>query len=128
MRYTQAKKRVGTIVTNGDVVEELNALPNSKKARARKAINEQVFDNEDSIADNAKMISLMLTMMSRLYGAMSDETKAKLDSDDRALIEYTMSKFASTNTRADMQFASDGAVPTIDKLLDRQAKIGEIVS
>jgi len=97
-----------------------------KKAFIREAVQKDVFDEQDSIADNAKMISLLTTVISRMYDIMPDADKDLLDPNDKAMIEYTFSKFKSVNTRADVQFATEG-VTLIDKLLNRQGAIGTIV-
>lgn len=102
-------------------------LEKCSKTKAREAIEREVFDDKDAIADNGKMISLMMTMMSRLYDVMDETNKSALDPADRALIEYTFEKFKLTDTRADVQFAEEGGIETVDKLLERQGRIGEIV-
>ena len=93
-----------------------------KKSKHRLAIQEQVFDNADSIADNAKIASLLLTVISRIYDIIPSSQKDNLDQNDRDMIEYTFNKFANTNTRADIQFATEG-LALVDRLLDRQAAI-----
>lgn len=107
--------------------EELNEPDSSLKAKQRYKIEKQVFDTQDSVADNAKMISLMITLLSRFYDSFTDTQKNRIPQEDKALIEYLFSKFAETNTRADVQFSQEGGQTMVDKLLDRQAKIGEIV-
>lgn len=124
--YKQTTKINGALRSNA-VTEVLDQEPKAdKKSLSRLQIQEEVFDNSDSIADNAKMISLMMTLVSRIYNVLDDTQKDNLSTDDRNLIEYTFNKFSNTNTRADVQFASEG-ITLIDKLLDRQASIGNIV-
>lgn len=124
--YKQTTKINGALRSNA-VTEVLDQEPKAdKKSLSRLQIQEEVFDNSDSIADNAKMISLMMTLVSRIYDVLDDTQKDNLSTDDRNLIEYTFNKFSNTNTRADVQFASEG-ITLIDKLLDRQASIGNIV-
>ena len=97
-----------------------------KKAFIREAIQKEVFDEQDAIADNAKMISLLTTVMSRLYDILPAADKDNLAANDRAVIEQVFTKFKTTETRADVQFAIEG--PTlIDKLLNRQGAIGNII-
>ena len=97
-----------------------------KKAFIREAIQKEVFDEQDAIADNAKMISLLTTVMSRMYDIIPAADKDNLDPNDRAVIEQVFTKFKTTETRADVQFAIEG--PTlIDKLLNRQGTIGNII-
>jgi len=97
-----------------------------KKAFIREAIQKDVFDEQDSIADNAKMISLLTTVMSRMYDIMPAADKNLLAPNDRTMIEYMFTQFKTVNTRADVQFATEG-VTLIDKLLNRQGTIGTIV-
>jgi len=121
-----------TVQTNGMLVKKavvpyLDTTPSiDKKMKTRKEINENVFDLDDSVADNSKMISLLTTIISRMYDTFSDEQKDLMDSADREMIEYTFAKFKDTNTRADVQFATEG-IGLVDKLLDRQGQIGTIV-
>ena len=97
-----------------------------KKAFIREAIQKEVFDEQDAIADNAKMISLLTTVMSRLYDILPAADKDNLAANDKAVIEQVFTKFKTTETRADVQFAIEG--PTlIDKLLNRQGAIGNII-
>ena len=109
------------------VEEVLAPLATDTKSKQRLEIQDQVFDNADSIADNAKMISLLISVVRRMYEIMPETQKADLDSDDRTMIEYTFSQFASTQTRADVQFAVEG-LALIDKLLARQGQVGTIVA
>lgn len=109
------------------VEEVLDAPRTDRKALQRLEIQEQVFDNSDSIADNAKMISLLISVIRRMYEVMPEEQKALLVTEDRTMIEYTFEQFALIQTRADVQFATEG-LALIDKLLGRQGQIGTIVS
>ena len=109
------------------IKEEINSLPSTdKKARVRYEIETEVFDLRDSVADNAKWLSLLTTLLSRMYGTFTDTQKNKLSTKDRALIEGVFATFATTNTRGDVQFAQEGPV-MIQKIMQRQAQIGEIV-
>jgi len=108
------------------VVKENPSTFRGPKAKARLLIQEQVFDIYDSIADNAKMISLILSLLWRIYEALPEESKVDLLPQDRYLIEYAFERFKNIQTRADVQFKREG-VALIDKLLERQGKIGELV-
>jgi len=125
--------KVATTITRGMVVEPavkevLDDTPKrDKKSMARLRIQDEVFDLEDSVADNAKMISLLTTLLSRMYDTFTVTQKGRLATADRQLLEYMFTKFSATTTRADVQVGVDGAVPTIDKILNRQAQIGVIV-
>ena len=109
------------------IKEEINSLPSTdKKARVRYEIETEVFDLHDSVADNAKWLSLLTTLLSRMYGTFTDTQKNKLSTEDRALIEGVFTMFATTNTRGDVQFTQEGPA-MIQKIMQRQAQIGEIV-
>ena len=108
-------------------IEEVVAPPSTdKKLKTRLAIEEQVFDIHDSVADNAKWASILTTLISRIYSIIPTAQKDLLDPTERATIEYALAEFAKTNTRADIMLAAEG-VAGIKKLLDRQGAIGTIV-
>ena len=121
----ETKVRKGKLFKQG--VVEVNVPSTTTKAKQRLEIEKQVFDIPDSVADNAKMILLMLSMNMRLYEAMTDEIKDNLSDEDRVMIEYTFEKYKSIKTRMDIQFATEG-IGLIDKLMDRQEKIGKVLS
>ena len=109
------------------VQETLNKeIKTEKKYLNRKKIQDEVFDDSDSIADNAKMISLLLTVISRMYDIMPTEQKDLLKADDKAMIEYAFNKFHTTNTRADTLYAQEGN-SLIDTLMKRQSDINLII-
>lgn len=91
------------------------------KSKIRIRVEREVGDKEDHIADNAKMISLLLSVISILWNGKENATEEQLE-----FVEYGLDKFKDTLTLADIKFASDGT-KEIDKLLDRQGKIGFIV-
>jgi len=97
---------------------------NVKKGLARKRIQDEVFDLPDSIADNAKMISLMMSVIKRIYEALPTTTKNKIK--DKEMIEEMIKVFDNIQTLADVQFAQEGD-KMIKKIFDRQAKIGDII-
>jgi len=123
-------KYVKTNVTNGMLVtpavkKELDTTPKTDvKSFQRERITNEVFDLEDSVADNAKMISLLMSMISRLYPLINTTTLA---ASDKALIDGVLAEFAVTNTRADVQMAKEGP-SMVSKILARQAAIGAIVA
>lgn len=127
MKYENTTLQKGLLVKKA-VVESVDETPKtSKKAHVRKKIHDEVFDLNDSVADNAKIISLTLTLLSRIYDVLPDDIKANLIDTDKQLIELAFGKFKTTITRGDVQFAKEG-VGMINKILDRQNKVGEIVS
>jgi hypothetical protein len=124
-KYKETLIQKGNLIKKA-VVEVPDTEPKvQKKYQYRKVITEEVFDLHDSVADNAKMISLMVSLFMRLYNANFDKTQ--LADDDKAVIDYVFQKFEETKTRADVQFQKEGQA-MIDKLLGRQGKIGEIIS
>ena len=110
-----------TVIETNDVTPKRD-----KKSLDRLAIQDEVFDTQDSIADNAKMISLIFSTLSRMYDLISETNKNKLNTQDRAVMEYTFAKFKDTPTRADIQIQTEG-IAMIDRLLDRQKHIGTIL-
>jgi len=125
-------KRIKTIKTSGMIQEPayitvLDSEPKvGKKEEARYKIQEEVFDLNDSVADNAKMISLLTTMVSRLWDIQTDSQKNKLSDTDKAAIDYVVGKFEATTTWADIQWAKKG-IGFADTLIKRQARIGSII-
>ena len=110
-------------------IQETLAPPVSgsdKKARQRMQIERDVFDLRDSVADNAKFLSLLTSLVLRMYNIMPEEQKVLLDPNDRALTEYVFNTFLQTETRADVQIQEEGSA-FIDKMLERQASIGKII-
>ena len=96
------------------------------KTIARLKIEKEVFDVEDSVADTAKWLSLLTSLVSRIYLIVPEEQKATLSANDRQLIEYAFSKFATTTTLADAELR-DNPIGFINKVLDRQAAVKLIV-
>jgi len=90
-------------------------------------IDTEVRSVEDSIADLAKMNSLLFSCISAMYNTMTDTAKGKIDDGTKAIIDYSVEKFKETTTRADNQLMKEGT-DLIDKLFDREAKIATIIS
>jgi len=126
MPFKEIKTTKGAFVKKALVEEFDNSPKTDKKTKVRKEIQEQVFDDRDAIADNAKMISFLITLTSRMYDIIPAEQKDLLKADDKDLIEHIFAKFRITNTRADIQLQEEGTV-LIDRLLERQADIGKLV-
>lgn len=122
-----------TTITNGlrvrkAYVEDLDKEPRTdKKSKVKYQIQEQVYSAlADSVADNAKLISLVFAMGATLYEALPDSSKNNIPADAKSKIEYAINKYHSIETWGDIQLAKEGT-DAINKLLDRQAKIGSIV-
>ena len=97
-----------------------------RKGEVRYKVYKQVFDIYDSVADNAKMISLLFSIIMRIWDVLPDDIKSNISDGDRQIIEYAIENFRNIKTRADVQFEKEG-VALIDKLMSRQKKIGELV-
>ncbi len=95
-----------------------------KKTVARAKINEEVFDLQDAVADNAKMISLLMSTVKRIYEALPDDTKDNIQ--DKEMIESMIQVFDTTQTLADVQFEVEGDA-MVQKIFERQGQIGSIV-
>lgn len=125
--YQEAKVEIQNNMFNKGVKQVLDdTVKTDKKSQVRYRIENEVFDLEDSVADNAKMISLLITLVSRMYDTYTTTQKNRLSTADRQLIEYTFGVFANTETRGDVQFTQEGSA-MIDKILTRQASVGVIV-
>ena len=103
-----------------------SSIKTDSKSINRHKIQEDVFDIEDSVADNAKMMSLMMSMFYRLYEAMPQEVYDNLSPEDKGVVEYAINAFKSTRTRADNLFDAEGT-DFIDRIFERQGKIGTIL-
>jgi uncharacterized protein YeeX (DUF496 family) len=94
-----------------------------KKGAKRKEINEEIFDIDDSVADNSKMISLLLSILNNIYSALPADAKANIQ--DKEVIESVLSEF---NSKANFstKLSTEGA-ELAQKLFDRQEQISTIV-
>jgi len=97
------------------------------KAIARNSVAELGIDPLDMIADAAKMNSLILSMLSRIYASLTEEQKTTFTPEEKALTEFTLVKFSETDTWADIQLKEEGSM-MIERLLDRQAEIAIVVA
>ena len=125
LKNTRIKTRKG--VYKKAVVETQRPKYVDQKMLARLAIESNVFDIHDAVADNAKWLSIITTLITLLYETMPEEQKANLEPEDRELIESTFVAFAASRTRADVQIETEGAGVVIQKLIERQRKVGEIL-
>jgi len=125
MKYKKRMKVRGALRT--PAVQEEQAFLTGGKYIDRKDINDNIFDSEDAIADNAKLISLLLSITTRMYEIIPDTQKDLLDPNDRDIIEFAFNEFKNISTRADRQFQDEG-IALISKLYERQDKIGNIIN
>jgi len=86
----------------------------------------KVRNSEDSIADLAKMNALLMSFVTAIYSVTSDEAKANLPTEQKAIIDYATSKWADTQTRGDRQLKQEGTA-LIDKLFQREVEIADII-
>jgi len=85
-----------------------------------------VRNNEDSVADIAKMVSLAFSVISTLWEITPDDAKDTIDPDKRGMIDYAVLKFNEIDTRADDQLAEEGT-KLIDRLYNREVQIAKII-
>ena len=123
--YKKVKKTNGLLVENY-FEETLTPPSKDEKVKKRYEIEKEVFDLEDSVADNSKMISLIFSLGATIYDVLTDEQKSKIPDEKRELIEYSIQRFKDTETWGDIQVKKEGK-KAIDKLLDRQKKVAEIL-
>ena len=97
-----------------------------KKAKVRYEIENNVFDIRDSVADNAKMISLLFSMVYRMYEAMPDEYKQNLSEQDRQMIEFAINEFKNVETWGDIKIQKEGT-NAISSLMQRQNQVGQVI-
>jgi len=97
-----------------------------KKLIAAREIEHHVRNTDDTIADLAKMNSLLFSMVSGIYGTLSVTQKNKIPAAERAVIDYATTTFATIQTRADRQLIAEGTA-LIDKLFSREEEIANIV-
>ena len=126
MDYEGIAKREGVSPFHKKKHREVLGIVDRKKGRQRAEINKNVGDLEDNHADTAKWASFLTTIVAMLWDVQSEDQKALLPADKREMIDYTLEKFKITDTRADVQFSKEG-IGMVDKLIARQAQIGEIV-
>ena len=100
-------------------------LVNEKKI-IKSVINNEVRSIEDSVADLAKMNSLLFSCISAMYGTMSDSAKGKMDVETKTIIDYSVDKFNTTKTRGNQQLMEEGT-DLVDKLFEREEKIADII-
>jgi len=88
--------------------------------------DKEIRNSEDTLADLAKMNSLLFSMVAAIYSTLSTTAKAKLPVAERGVIDYAITKFTAMQTRGDRQLAKEGTA-LIDKLFDREEAIANLV-
>jgi len=124
MEYIEKQKKAKGLLFKKVFQPKLSTLTNLKKGRARQRINKEVFDPEDAIADNAKLLSLLMSIFIKLYDAQFNLDN--LDPADKLIIDSWIEIAKNTDTRFTDQFQSEG-YSLLTKLLSRQSSIAKII-
>ena len=127
MKYTEdtiSKGRLHTVVVREQPTE---AVLSKAKGTVRKRIAEDVFDINDSVADTSKMLSLAMSMISRMWETTPQAQKDLLAPEMVAMFDATVVAFLATDTWADVQFAQE-SMSLVEKLISRQGEIGSIIA
>jgi len=85
-----------------------------------------VRNAETTIADLAKMNSLLFSMVGMMYKTFTTTDKNKIPPQDRGIIEYALASFKNKETRADRQLLVEGT-KLIDRLFKREVEIADII-
>ena len=125
--YKEFYQRKGNLFTKKVLEIPEERVISKNKGIGRKRIENEVFDEKDAIADNAKMISLLFSTISRMWMAMPDDQKDNVDPQARQLIDFAINEFMSSDTWADKLMGVKG-LGLIEELIKRQEKIGKILT
>jgi len=113
---TKATRPVATTVIPKPILKQLIAAH----------IDSDVRNPSDTLADLAKMNSLLFSMVGAIYSTLTPTAVGKIPAADKAVIDYAMARFQAVQTRGDRQLATEGT-KLIDKLFDREVAIADIV-
>ena len=119
-------------VVDGDLskIPEIVYIKKLRNELANKVIRHErditSRDLETTVSDIAKMSSLIFSMVSTIYKAMSDDQKNRIPEDARMVIDHAIAMKATTITRADKQLMVFG-LDAITKLFVKEREITEIV-
>ena len=86
----------------------------------------KVRNGEDTLADLAKMNSLLFSTVGAIYSTLSNSAKDKIPEATRGVIEYSIQEFDKVQTRADRQLKDEGN-DLVDKLFSREVQIADII-
>ena len=123
MKYKESTKQYGPLIKRV-YKQENSELTNLKKGKVRQQINDSIFDPEDSIADNSKLIALVMMILVKLYNVGFDINQ--LSQEDRNMIDSWANLFANTTTRFSIQFDEEGE-ELFTKLFNRQQQIANYI-
>lgn len=124
--FLKAYRGEETEAVRPEPAEDVKISPEDIKKLIAHERDSKVRNSEDTLADLAKMNSLLFSTVGSIYGTLTATAKDKIDADTRAVIEYSISKFADTQTRADRQLAEEGT-ELVDKLFSREVQIADII-
>lgn len=105
---------------------DLTHVKQLQKQKARELIAQNVQDLPDQIADNAKMISLLISVVSRIWQNLPATQRNKVPEDEAAFIDAALGIFKDVETRADKQFKKEG-IAVAQRIFTREAAIANIV-
>lgn len=88
--------------------------------------DKEIRNGDDTLADLAKMNSLLFSMIGSIYGTLTPTALGKIPAPEKAIIDYALKRFATVQTRGDRQLATEGTA-LIDKLFDREVAIADMV-
>jgi len=123
MKYKETIEKQGLLFKR-KYKQELDSISDTKKGKARKRINSELFDIEDSLADTTKMLFLVIAMLKRLYDVNFDVNQ--LSQNDKDMIEYALNKYSEITTWLDVKINKEG-ITLIDKLANRQNNLANII-
>ena len=125
--YKEAFEKNGQLYTKKIIEMPSEKILEAKKGKQRKAIEENVFDLNDSVADNAKMISLLMSLFTRIWEIIPQDQKNSLTEAEILVMQNSIDLFKNTTTWADRLFETEG-MAFVEKLYKRQEAIGELCS
>ena len=87
--------------------------------------NSHVRSLEKTVSDQAKMISLLMSMSTIIYESQPYEVKSSIPAQKKAIVETAIRAFDNVVTRADQSLQTDGML-FIHGLMHREHNINEI--
>lgn len=118
---------IETDIERPDVISSVTISNDNIKKLIAYERDMTVRNVEDTLADLAKMNSLLFSVVSKIYEILPSEQIDNIPADEKTIIEYALESFKNINTRADLQLAEEGEV-LIDKLMNRESEIAKIVT
>jgi len=126
-KYIETYKTTNGLLRTKQIKEvfEEQSLP-LRIGKIRKGIREQISDRDDLIADLFKLNFLTISALKYVYKALPDDVKDDIPDKARDLLDNSFKKYEDTKTIMDL-YIEKGDTSFIDRILDRQAKITEII-